>query len=64
MKKDKQDHEGEELIPEVEPRRDMPDKRNLIQCPTGIWSTKKIQTKNTGTIHLQTNEASRLRLVF
>lgn len=29
MKKDKQDHEGEELLPEVEPRRNMPDEKTL-----------------------------------
>lgn len=33
MKKGKQDHEGEELIPEVEPRRDMPDKKDMDPMP-------------------------------
>lgn len=33
MKKDKQDHEGEELIPEVEPRRDMPDEKEFDPMP-------------------------------
>lgn len=33
MKKDKQDHEGEELIPKVEPRRDMPDTKEFDPMP-------------------------------
>lgn len=33
MKKDKEDHEGEELIPEVEPRRDMPPNKEMDPMP-------------------------------
>lgn len=33
MKKDKQSREGEELIPEVEPRRNMPDEKPLDPMP-------------------------------
>lgn len=33
MKKDKENHEGEELIPEVEPRRDMPPQKDMDPMP-------------------------------
>ena len=33
MKKDKEDHEGEELIPEVEPRRNMPPEKEMDPMP-------------------------------
>lgn len=33
MKKDKKVHEGEELIPGVEPRRDMPDQKEMDPMP-------------------------------
>ncbi|MFD1864815.1 hypothetical protein [Planococcus chinensis] len=33
MKKDKEGHEGEELIPEVEPRRNMPEKKEMDPMP-------------------------------
>lgn len=33
MKKDKENHEGEELIPEVEPRRNMPAEKEMDPMP-------------------------------
>lgn len=33
MKKDKENHEGEELIPEVEPRRNMPTEKEMDPMP-------------------------------
>ncbi|MGK7378920.1 hypothetical protein ACSFXN_13885 [Planococcus sp. 1R117A] len=33
MRKDREGHEGEELIPEVEPRRDMPDTKEIDPMP-------------------------------
>lgn len=33
MKKGNEEHEGEELIPEIEPRRDMPEKKEMDPMP-------------------------------
>ncbi len=33
MKKDKENHEGEELIPEVEPRRNAPKEKEMDPMP-------------------------------
>ena len=33
---EKRNHEGEELIPEVEPRRNMPEEKEMDLCQTAI----------------------------